>query len=245
MELQAIQWVAIALCGLLIGLNKSGLFGAAMIAVTLMVGIFGGKASTGVILPMLIAGDVVAVIYYRRHADWRLVLRLLPWTLVGLAAGVVIGDAVSDTLFRRLIAVVVLASLGLLAYREFAGSEFSIPKRWWTAAILGGLAGFATMVGNAAGPIMTLYLLSMGMKKNEFIGTAAWFFFTVNVIKVPLHIIVWETITPQTLLVDALAIPVIVGGALLGLTIVRRISERPYRLFILAITTIIAVRLFF
>ena len=92
---------------------------------------------------------------------------------------------------------------------------------------------------------MTLYLLSMGMKKNEFIGTAAWFFFTVNLIKVPLHIFVWETITFQSILVDALAVPVIVGGAVIGLAIVRRIPERSYRLFILSITTVIAIRLFF
>jgi uncharacterized membrane protein YfcA len=101
------------------------------------------------------------------------------------------------------------------------------------------------MVGNAAGPITTLYLLSMGLSKNQFIGTGAWFFFVVNVLKVPLHIIFWETISVETLAVNAFAIPIIVAGGFLGLWLVRYIKERPYRIFILVITAVMSVRLFF
>ncbi len=244
-EITVLQWALIAFSGLAIGLNKVGLNGVAMIAIPIMAGVFGARASTGVVLPMLIMADVVAVSHYRRHAEWKAVLRLLPWTAIGLAAGVLVGDALSDELFRRLIAVLVLVSVGLLAIQQIRGKDLTVAPRWWTAALLGIAGGFTTMVGNAAGPIMVLYLVSMGLKKNAFIGTGAWFFFIVNVAKVPLHVLFWETITPQTVLVNLLTVPVILLGTAVGLAVVRRIPENAYRAFILVSTAIVAIRLFF
>lgn len=240
-----LEWALIALSGLLIGMNKAGLMGTATAAIPIMAGIFGAQPSVGIILPMLITADVVAVAYYRRHADWGIVLRLLPWALVGVGVGVVVGDLIPASAFRTLLAVVVLVGLALLAYKEILHRDVDIPERWWISAILGLLAGFATMVGNAAGPITTLYLLSMGLSKNQFIGTGAWFFFVVNVLKVPLHVIFWGTITVETLAVNLFAVPVIIVGGFLGLWLVRFIKERPYRVFILVITAVMSVRLFF
>ena len=240
-----IEWALIGLSGLLIGMNKAGLMGTATAAIPIMAGIFGAQPSVGIILPMLITADVVAVAYYRRHADWGIVLRLLPWALVGVGVGVVVGDLIPASAFRTLLAVVVLVGLALLAYKEILHRDVDIPERWWISAILGLLAGFATMVGNAAGPITTLYLLSMGLSKNQFIGTGAWFFFVVNVLKVPLHVIFWGTITVETLAVNLFAVPVIIVGGFLGLWLVRFIKERPYRVFILVITAVMSVRLFF
>ncbi|MFW5685830.1 MAG: sulfite exporter TauE/SafE family protein [Spirochaetota bacterium] len=239
------QWALIGLSGLLIGMNKAGLMGAAMASIPIMAGIFGAQASVGVVLPMLVTADVVAVIYYRRHADWGIVLRLLPWTLVGVGLGVIVGDTIPEESFRFLLAIVVLVGVALLAYKEIMHRDVQVPERWWIAAILGVLAGFATMVGNAAGPITTLYLFSMGLSKNQFIGTGAWFFFIVNVLKIPLHVIFWKTITVDTLMVDLIAVPIIVIGGLVGLVLVKYIKERPYRVFVLVITTIISIRLFF
>ena len=244
-SLNATEWVLIGFSGLLIGMNKTGLFGSAMIAIPILASIFGAQESVGLILPMLIVADVVAVTHYRRHADWGVVLRLLPWTLVGVGVGVVVGDLVSAGDFRTMLAVVVIVALAMLAYKEFVHPDLTVPERWWIAAILGLLAGFATMVGNAAGPLMALYLLSMGFQKDRFIGTGAWFYLVVNVLKVPLHIIFWGTITFETLTVNAIAAPVIVGGAFLGLFLVKRIKEKQYRMFVLGITLVGAVRLFF
>ena len=244
-SLSPLQWALIALSGMLIGMNKAGLLGTATAAIPIMAGIFGAQASVGVILPMLIVADVVAVSYYRRHADWGIVLRLLPWTLVGVGIGAVVGHAVPESSFRMLLAIVVLVGLGLLAYKEILHRDVHVPEKWWLAAILGLLAGFATMVGNAAGPLTTLYLLSMGLSKNQFIGTGAWFFFLVNILKVPLHVAFWGTITFETLAVNLFTIPVIVLGGFLGLFLVRHIKEAPYRVFILVITAVMSIRLFF
>ena len=240
-----VEWALIALSATLIGLNKAGLNGAAMLSIPITVGVFGAQASVGIVLPMLIVGDVVAVIYYREHADWATVLRLLPWTLVGIVAGTFVGDSIPESAFRALIAALLLFSLAMLALREFGGASFHIPRRWWTAALLGALAGFTSMVGNAAGPLMAMYLLAMGLTKNRFIGTGAWFFFAGNLAKVPFHVIFWKTITPQTLLINLAIAPAIILGAVAGLFLVRHIPERPYRILILVSTAIITVRLFF
>jgi hypothetical protein len=130
-----------------------------------------------------------------------------------------------------------------MAYRELFHADIVVPRRLWIAAILGTVAGFSTMVGNAAGPLMSLYLLSMGLEKNQLIGTAAWFFFVVNVIKVPFHVLFWGTIAAETLFIDLLVVPVIVGGVFLGLWLVRRIPEKAYRYFIIVSTTIVSIRL--
>ena len=244
-QLTPLEWTLIGVSALLIGMTKAGLMGAAMAAIPIMANIFGAQLSVGVILPMLIAADVIAVIYYRRHADWGVVVRLLPWALAGIIIGVAVGEAIPEETFRTLLAIVVLVGLLLLAYKEIAHRDVTVPEKWWLAAILGMAAGFATMVGNAAGPITTLYLMSMGMSKNRFIGTGAWFYFVVNVVKVPFHIIFWDTITTETLAVNLFTIPVIALGGVLGLWLVRHIKERPYRVFILAITAVISVRLFF
>lgn len=244
-QLTPLEWTLIGVSALLIGMTKAGLMGAAMAAIPIMANIFGAQLSVGVILPMLIAADVIAVVYYRRHADWGVVLRLLPWALGGIIIGVAVGEAIPEETFRSLLAIVVLVGLILLAYKEIAHRDVTVPEKWWLAAILGMAAGFATMVGNAAGPITTLYLMSMGMSKNRFIGTGAWFYFVVNVVKVPFHIIFWDTITTETLAVNLFTIPVIALGGVLGLWLVRHIKERPYRIFILAITAVISVRLFF
>lgn len=244
-EISVLQWFLIAFAALTIGMNKAGLAGIAMIAIPIMATIFDARTSTGVVLPMLIIADIVAVSYYRRHADWPAVIRLLPWTALGLVVGVLIGDTIPESTFRNLIAIIVLASLGLLAFHQLRGREIAVKPALWSSALLGIAGGFATMVGNAAGPIMVLYLASMGFKKNTFIGTGAWFFFIVNLAKVPLHVIFWGTITGSTLLVNLIAAPVIVFGAFLGLSLVKRISERPYRIFILVSTAVVAIRLFF
>jgi uncharacterized membrane protein YfcA len=119
-----------------------------------------------------------------------------------------------------------------------------IPDNWWFAAILGLTGGFTTMIGNAAGPVMSLYLLTMHLPKNKFIGTAAWFFLIINVSKVPFHIFSWETITPQTVVVDLLGFPAILLGFFIGIKIVKIIPEKFYRYFIIASTIIAAFSLF-
>lgn len=238
-------WLIVAACALLIGINKTGFNGVAMLTVPLMAAVFGGRDSTGVILLMFLVGDIYAVIYYNQHAQWRYLVRLLPWTVAGIVLGVLIGKHISDLQFRQLLSVVILVGVTLMIIQEFRGKPIHVPETWWMAAILGISSGFTSMVGNAASAIMALYLLSMKLPKNSFIGTTAWFFFIVNVIKLPFHIFVWHTVTAGPLELGLFMAPVIIIGALLGVAIVRRIPEKPYRIVIICATAAAAVKLIF
>lgn len=224
------------MCGMLIGMSKTGLSGAGLFVVPVFAKIFGGKPSTGIVLPMLIIADIFAVRYYHRHAEWKYVLKLLPWAIVGIIIALLVGQMINDDHFKKIIASVVLLGIGLMIYQDVRKAKAEIPDYWWFAALLGLGGGFATMIGNAAGPIMSLYLLSMRLPKNIYIGTGAWFFFIVNLSKVPLHIFFWKTITVQSLSLNLLMVIPILLGASGGFFLVKIIPEKAYRWFIIIST---------
>jgi uncharacterized membrane protein YfcA len=236
-------WGMVILCAVLIGMSKTGLSGVGLMVVPILAAVFGGRPSVGLLLPMLIFADVFAVFYYNRHAEWKHVFRLLPWTVIGIILATWIGRMLSDELFNKLLAGLVIMGISLMFWQDFR-KKIQVPDHWWFGMLLGLLGGFATMIGNAAGPIMALYLLSMRLPKNQYIGTGAWFFFIVNLSKVPLHIVFWKTITWQSLGFDILLIPAIAAGAFLGIKLVRLFPERAYRIFIIASTMVAAVLLF-
>lgn len=229
--------------GAVVGLSKTGVPGLGLVFVPLMALAFGAKASTGVLLPMLSLGDLFAVGYYRRHADVPRLLGLLPWALAGLAAGVTVGAGLPDTGFRRLLGGIVLVLWGLMLWQEFRKDKTSVPRGLWFPALAGFAAGFTTMVGNAAGPVMSLYLLSMRLPKDAFIGTSAWFFLVINLTKIPLQIVFWNNITLATVTIDLLVLPAIAMGAWVGLKVAGRMPERVFKTLVLVLTGVSAVGL--
>jgi len=243
-DLNTLQWVLLALSGLLIGMAKTGLSGFGMMVVPILANAFGGRPSVGLLLPILIFADVFAVSWYHRHADWKHVFRLLPWALAGILVGALVGKSISDQSFNRLLAALVIGGIGILVWRDLRSDKLRIPRSRWFAAGLGLLGGFSTMIGNAAGPVMALYLLSMRLPKNVFIGTGAWFFFIVNLSKVPLHVWSWKTITLESFLLDVLLIPAIAAGAFLGIWLVRLLPEKIYRSIVIVTTLLSALLLF-
>jgi uncharacterized protein len=237
------DWIFTALCATFVGMVKTGLYGASLLIVPILAGVYGGRASTGILLPLLSVGDVAGVALYRRHAEWLHVLRLLPWAVAGIVVGVVVGDNVSDRAFTFIIGATVLGGLVLMIINE-RRDQTIVPTGWWFSALLGLLGGFTTMIGNAAGPVLALYLLSMRLPKYAFIGTQAWFFLIVNLVKVPFHVFVWKTITPRTLMLDTAMLPAIAVGAVIGVTVTRLIPERAYRIFVIVSTALAAIKLF-
>lgn len=226
--------------GVLVGMSKTGVHGANMLAVPLLAVIFGGKASSGLMLPVLIMADFFGVSYYHRHAEWRYLWKLFPWAILGILAGTYFGQMIDDQMFRTIMGIIIFISLIVMVWME-RSSRKNIPDYLWFAALMGIIAGFTTMVGNLAGSAMALYLLSMRMPKNEFIGTAAWFFLCVNIFKVPFHIWIWETISWQSFALDLLLLPCIAIGAYLGINIIKKISDLYFRWFIIAMTAVAAV----
>ena len=239
------QFGLIVISALLIGFSKTGIGGVVMIAIPILALAFGGKVSTGIILPMLIAGDILAVAYYHRHADWPGIRRLLPWTVLGLLAGILVGNMINDRQFTLLIAASVMICLAVLVILELRGGKVRAPDGIWFYALIGLIAGFTTMIGNVAGPIFSVYLLARRYEKQGFLGTSAWFFFLINLIKLPLQVFFWGNVTAQTGLIGAVMIPAILAGAVLGALVVRRIPEKPFRWLVIGMTAIAVVRLFF
>lgn len=239
-SLTVIDWLLILMSAMLIGMSKTGVPGVSMIVVPTLALIFGGKQSTGVLLPILIFADVFAVIYYHRHANWKHLLRALPWAFGGLLLALWIGNLVNDVQFKHIIAITVFVSIALMIWKDYGTKAEFRPDSWWFAAIMGIAGGFATMIGNVAGPVFAIYLLAMHLKKQSFIGTTAWFFFIVNLSKFPLQVLVWKNINWPTLLIDCLAFPAIVLGAWLGIIIVKRIPEKTFKWLVIVITTLSA-----
>jgi uncharacterized membrane protein YfcA len=206
--------------------------------------IFGAKPSTGILLPMLCLADIFAVTYYRRSAEWKYILRLLPWALTGFAVALLTDHLIPDRGFKTLIGACILAGLGVMLWNERRGKNTEIPSSWWFAALFGVMGGFSTMIGNAAGPIMSVFLLSVRLPKKSFVGTAAWFFMIINFLKLPLQYFVWHNISRETLLFDLALLPPIAAGAWMGIIFVKRVSEKNYRVVIYVLTLVSTLMLF-
>jgi uncharacterized membrane protein YfcA len=242
-SITAEQWAWLLASAFLIGMAKAGVKGLGMFIVPAMAAAFGGKVSVGLVLPLLSMADVFAVSYYRRDAEWKYIWRLLPAAAVGVLLGMWVGEVVDDAYFTDMIAVIIIGSLVLLILQQNTRFSNIMAGHWWVGTVFGAIGGFTTMIGNAAGPVMAVYLLSTRIPKNSFIGTTAWFFLVINLFKFPFHIWVWETITWESFLLDLTGLPAIALGIFVGIRVVKLIPEQAFRYFIIVMTAIVSLRL--
>jgi uncharacterized membrane protein YfcA len=243
-DLTTLQWALLGLCAVIVGMAKTGVAGIYTVVVPILAIIFGGKDSTGILLPILIMADVFGVSYYNRATNWKFVWKIIPWALLGVVIATLVGEYISDQWFNRLMAAVILMGVVVLILMEMRKTK-TVPDYLWFAALMGVLGGFTTMLGNSAGPIMAVYLLAMHLPKNTYIGTTAWFFFIINLSKLPFHIFVWQTISVDSLVLNLSMLPMIALGAIVGIWIIRHIPETMYRRFVLIVTVLSAFLLFF
>ena len=219
-ELSATSWTIVIMAALLVGFSKTAIGGLAMVAVALVALVLPTKESTGAVLLLLLTGDLVAIWVYRRHADWRLIVRLIVPVLIGIGLGATFLAMVDDLVLRRTIGVILLALLVAGFWREKLR-----PHHPAVGAAYGGLAGFTTMVANAGGPPMNLYLLAAGYDKWRFLGTSAWFFFAINLTKLPVSIGL-GIIRPELAALAAALVPVVLFGTWIGRLVVKRIDQQ-------------------
>ncbi len=198
---------------------------------------FGAKESTGLIVPLLILGDIFAVVYYNRHTQWRYIFRFLPWMMAGVGIGAFIGKDLDEGTFKTGMAFIILGSVVMMYWWDRKKSK-TVPSHWVFAGFMGLMAGITTMIGNLAGAFSNIFFLAMRLPKNEFIGTAAWLFLIINIFKLPFHIWWWETITPETLFINLPLIPGVIIGLFLGVRLVKIIKDNFYRKMILVLTAI-------
>jgi uncharacterized membrane protein YfcA len=253
MHLELSQWLWGALAAILVGFSKTGIPGVGILVVPILAAAFGGRQSIGIMLPMLIFGDYFAVFWYRRNAQWDKLIGLLPWVVVGLAVGTVMlwqtGLSKSNKdVIGMVIGILVLVMLGLVVLQRILGDRLT-PKSKSGAAVTGVTAGFSTMVSNAAGPIMSLYLAALDMPKDQFMGTIAWYFFIINLSKLPVYFILSHFIpqepivTKSSMLFNIEMLPVVIVGVFIGRWLLPRMSQKTFDTAILALAAAGALKL--
>jgi len=209
----------------------------------LMALVFGGRVSTGIVLPLLCAADIAAVLYYHRHAQWRHFWKLVPWMAAGILIGVFAGKDLNETVFRKLMAVIIIVTVIIMLIMEVIKTE-NVPTHPFFAASTGVVAGITTMLGNLAGAFSNLYFLAMRLPKNHFIGTVSWLFLVINLFKLPFQVLYWKNITVSSLQTDLLLLPALALGFLFGLKIVKQIKDDHYRKVVIVLTLIGAIVIF-
>ena len=224
-DMSLLQVIALSISAILIGINKTGIPGLGLVPVMILIYAFPKDVglSTGMQLVMLCIADLMAIAYYRRGADWKMVFRLLPCALAGLGVGYIAMEYIKDIHLDKIIGVIILLLSALNYVRRKYWSADKVPTSIWFTIAVGLAAGFTTMVANAAGPIMALYLLSMRFSKEKYIGTAAWYFMIMNWLKLPVFV-VQDRITFDAAMACVPMIPFLLIGAVIGIIFLKKVS---------------------
>lgn len=233
-------WAVLAVAALTIGLAKTAIPGGGILPVALFAAVLPARTSTAALLLLLIVGDMFALVAYRRHAHWPTLLRLAPAVVAGLLAGFAFLALGDDSIVRRAIGIILLVMIAVTLWRRLrrrrtdaAPAEHGVV----VASTYGALAGFTTMVANAAGPVMSMYFLAMRTPVQVFLGTSAWFFAIVNLVKVPFLAGI-GLFDGQVLLMDAVLIPLVVVGALIGVRVARRMKQQVFDWIVITLTIV-------
>ena len=237
-DLSTLAWVLLAITAASIGISKTAIPGTNTVAVAVFAAVLPARQSTGTILLLLILADVVAMISYRRHANWRALLGLAPAVVAGLLLGFGFLAIADDTWVRRVIGVLLLVVIAITLLRRRMGRQIADGgTHRVAAAVYGALGGFTTMVANAAGPVMSMYFLASRFPVKEFLGTAAWFYAIVNLVKVPFSAGL-GLITVPGLLIDLVLVPAVVGGALWGRWLAGRLDQVLFERLVIGFTIV-------
>ena len=237
------QWLLAIAGALAIGLAKTGIGGLGMLAVVIFANLMPAREASGVVLPMLCFADVVAVLAYRQHAQWRFLWKLFPWTAVGVVAGYIALGRINDRQAAVLIGGIILVLLAVHLWRQRRQGELADHGAWF-APTIGVLAGFTTLVANAAGPLMAIYLLAMRLPKLEFVGTGAVYFMLMNLFKVPFMLNL-GLVNPASFTLNLWLAPAVLAGALLGRKILVRINQKLFEDLALVLAALAGVKLLF
>ena len=237
------QWVLAAIAAAGVGLSKAGLAGVGLFHVVVFAFLFGARDSTGVVLPMLIVGDLYAVAVFRQHARWDYVRRMIPPVFLGVVIGALSMRRLDEATFKSVVGWIILALAVMQAIRWRRPDAFGrVPHARWFAWTIGLLAGVTTMLANAAGPIIAIYSLAVGLPKFEFVGTSAWLFLLVNLFKVPFSVEL-GLIHADTLLLNLMLVPAILAGLAGGRWLVSRIPQQLFDWLLLIFAAVAAARL--
>ena len=242
-HLEPWQWVLAAIAAVIVGISKAGIGGLGMLSVAIFAQIMPAKQATGVVLPLLCVGDVVATAIYRQHAQWPHIWRLFPWTAAGVLLGYFALDRISEQQARWLIGGLLLGLAVMHLIRRRVGGHEAEHGAWF-APTIGVLAGFTTLVANAAGPLMVVYMLAMRLPKMNFVGTGAVFFLLLNFFKVPFMVHL-GLINAGSFALNLWLSPLVIGGAWFGRKLVANLAQRAFENIALALSIVAGLNLLY
>lgn len=237
-------WVLLGLAAVTIGISKTAIPGGSILAIALFAAVLPARTSTAAMLLLLIVGDLFALFAYRRHAHWPTLVRLAPAVLAGLLLGFAFLALADDGIVRRAIGVILLVMIAVTLWRRRGDAAASARGGILVSSTYGTLGGFTTMVANAGGPVMSMYFLATRTSVKVFLGTAAWFFAIVNLVKVPFLVSIGLIDVP-VLLMDLVLAPLVVLGALVGLRLASRMKQQLFDRIVITLTILGAVYLLF
>ena len=236
----SLLWVLAALGAFMVGVSKAGITGLSILSIALFNHVFpSSKQASGLVLPLLIFGDFVAVFSYRKHTQWHHLWRLFPWTAAGVVLGYFTLGRISDQTARLLVGWIIVTLAALSFWRRYVSvnEEKAASFHWSVGAAIGMTAGFITLIANAAGPLMAIYLIAMRLPKMEYVGTAAVFFMLLNLFKVPFMVDLGLITTTSFGFNLALA-PAVLLGAFAGRWLLKHVNQNLFELLVLLLSAI-------
>lgn len=239
-----VDMVFLGLTAFLVGMRRGGIQGAAVIGVTLLASHFSAAASVGITVVIFLYADIQATVILFREVDWRFLGRLLIPTLIGITVGAIIGRSLPTQVFGWVLFVLIFIAYGSMILQRRASVGRVAQGHPVITLLSGFLSGFTTMVGNLASIFVAVYFAAVGAKKEQFIATSVWFFFIVNLIKLPIHIWIWRTLTVEMVVRTLVLIPVVTAGIFLGRVLARRLSEDSYWNFVIVMAGVGVARYF-
>jgi uncharacterized membrane protein YfcA len=228
----------------LMGLSKGGFSGLGLLSLPLMALVVSPVAAAAIMLPLLIAQDVVTVWSYRREFDRSNLATLMPGALMGILAGYLLAAKVSDAVVGLAVGLI---SIGFALRRLLAGSKAAAPvtkPSYGAGSIWGAICGFTSMIAHAGGPPFQIYVMPQRLKPAVFVGTGAIFFAAINLIKLGPYIALGQ-FTAQNLSASAALLPVAVVSTFAGVWLVRRVPAERFYTFIYWLLLAVGLKLVF
>ncbi len=232
--------IIICLSVLFTGIAKAGIPGASSVIVPILAICMGGKISVGFILLVSFVASFTSAIKNRTDINWKALLKVLPWALIGICVGAWVGDISNERMFFFLLSIVILVGCAITIIQHIKHSAFRDPYGI-SVVVIGLVAGFSAMIGNATGPLISTLFLLQRFPKKQFIHTYVWFCLITDFIKIPFHIFLWDSITVDLLLLGLYTLPIMVIGLFVGFWLTKVLSDRVYQNTIITLSCITAI----
>lgn len=232
--------VVICLSVLFTGIAKAGIPGASSVIVPILAICMGGKISVGFLLPVSFVASFISAIKNRTDINWKALLKVLPWALIGIGLGAWLGDIANERMFFFLLSIVILVGCAITIVQHIKHSAFR-DQYGISITLFGVLAGFSAMIGNATGPLISTLFLLQRFPKKQFIDTYVWFCLITDFIKIPFHVFLWHSISNESLLLGLYTLPIMVIGIFGGFWLTKVLSDRVYQNTIITLSCITAI----